>query len=293
MLHLYENGRNEQIAVVKNQHGAGQGGLDAYYFQIALNKWLKDDGKPNEKPTLLGGAKFQIWLLDPDSKEKLLPVEVVETGLESDSENKTGYALSKMIRMGELEAALESKGYDKNSIERILKLENENVKALFGLEEVYAPSKIQMDPTLHYLEVTIPKNKDIVDSQYFWEQGKSEEYRLINTVLEQYPVTLAKYGYVPSTSTFGKTDEELAVLKIDKKPLSGVQFEIWQYQWSNGGYSYVEIGTYTTESNGQVKIPNGLKAGRYRLKETLTSDQQKNYLTMYTGENDLWRYFTV
>jgi uncharacterized surface anchored protein len=293
MLHLYDNGRNEQIAVVKNQHGDGLGGLDAYYFQIALNKWLKDDGKPNEKPTLLGGAKFQIWLLDPDSKEKLLPVEVVETGLESDSENKTGYALSKMIRIGELEAALESKGYDKNRIDRILKLENENVKALFGLEEVYAPSKIQMDPTLHYLEVTIPKNKDIVDSQYFWEQGKSEEYRLINTVLEQYPVTLAKYGYVPSSSTFGKTDEELAVLKIDKKPLSGVQFEIWQYQWSNGGYSYVEIGTYTTESNGQVKIPNGLKAGRYRLKETLTSDQQNNYLTMYTGENDLWRYFTV
>ncbi|WP_313153698.1 hypothetical protein, partial [Lacrimispora sp.] len=55
----------------------------------------------------------------------------------------------------------------------------------------------------------------------------------------------------------------------------------------------VKIGTYTTESNGQVKIPNGLKAGRYRLKETLTVGQQKNYITMYTGENDLWRYFTV
>jgi uncharacterized surface anchored protein len=293
MLHLYENGRNEQIAVVKNQHGDGPGGLDAYYFQIALNKWLKDAGKPNAEPTLLGGAKFQIWLLDPDSKEKLLPVEVVETGLESDSENKTGYALSKMISMGKLKAELESKGYNETSIDRILKLENEEVKVLFGLEEVYAPSKIQMDTTLHYLKVTIPKNKDIIDSQYFWEQGKSEEYRLINTVLDQYPVTLAKYGYVPDTGTFGKTDEELNVLNIGKTPLSGVQFEIWQYLWENGSYSYVKIGTYTTESNGQVKIPNGLKAGRYRLKETLTVGQQKNYITMYTGENDLWRYFTV
>jgi len=107
-------------------------------------------------------------------------VEVVETGLESDSENKTGYALSKMISMGKLKAELESKGYNETSIDRILKLENEEVKVLFGLEEVYAPSKIQMDTTLHYLKVTIPKNKDIIDSQYFWEQGKSEECRLIN-----------------------------------------------------------------------------------------------------------------
>lgn len=293
LLHLYENGRNEQIAVVKNKHGDGMGGLDAYYFQIALNKWLKDAGKPSVEPTLLGGAKFQIWLLDPDSKEKLLPVEVVETGLESDSESKTGYALSKMIRMGKLEAELESKGYDKDSISRILKLENENVKVLFGLEEVYAPSKIQMDSTLHYLEVSIPKNKDFIDTRYFWEKGKSEEYRLINTVLEQYPVTLAKYGYVPDTGTFGKTDEELDVLNIGKSPLSGVQFELWQYQWANGSYSYVKIGTYTTESNGKVRIPQGLKAGRYRLRETLTGDQQKKYITMYTGQNDLWRYFTV
>jgi uncharacterized surface anchored protein len=293
ILHLYENGRNEQIAVVKNQHGEGPGGLDAYYFQIALNKWLKDVSKPNAEPTLLGGAKFQIWLLDPDSKEKLLPVEVVESGLESDSENKTGYALSKMINLGKLEAELESKGFDKESIERILKLENDKVKALFGLEEVYAPSKIQMDPTLHYLEVTIPKNQDAIDSQYFWKQGKSEEYRLMNTVLEQYPVTLAKYGYVPDSSTFGKTDEELAALNIGKTPLSGVKFEIFQYQWANGSYSYVSIGTYTTESNGQIKIPKGLKAGRYRLKETLTTTQSSKYITMYTGQGNLWRYFTV
>ena len=293
MLHLYENGRNEQIAVVKNQHGDGLGGLDAYYFQIALNKWLKDGSKQNAEPTLLGGAKFQIWLLDPDSKAKLLPVQVVETGLESDSENKTGYALSRMINMGKLKAELESKGFDKKSIERILKLENDNVKALFGLEEVYAPSKVQMEPTLHYLEVTIPKNQDAIDSQYFWKQGKSEKYRLMNTVLEEYPVTLAKYGYVPDSSTFGKTDEELDALNIIKTPLSRVKFEIFQYQWANGSYSYVSIGTYTTESNGQIKIPKGLKAGRYRLKETLTTAQKSKYVTMYTGKDNLWRYFTV
>jgi len=293
MLHEYENGRSKEPVVVKNQHGDGPGGYDAYYFQIKLNKWLKDALKPSEEPTLLGGAKFQIWLLEPDSKEKLLPIEVVETGLESDDSNKTGYALSKMINMGKLKDALENKGLG-DEVNRILKVENDNVvKALFGLEEVYAPSKVQMDPTLHYLEAEIPKNQDSIDSHYFWVTGKDEEYRLMNTVLEQYPVTIEKYGYVPDSSTFGKTDEELDALNIPKTPLSGVEFEIYQYQWENGSYSYVSIGTYTTDINGQVKVPKGLQAGRYRLKETMTEIQQQKYITMYTGEDDLWRYFTV
>ncbi|ADL06780.1 doubled motif LPXTG anchor domain-containing protein [Lacrimispora saccharolytica] len=293
MLHPYKSGRKEEITVVKNQHGDGPGGLDAYYFQIKLNKWLKDAVRPTAEPTLLGGAKFQIWLLDPDSEEKLLPVEVVETGLESDNDNKTGYALSKMINMGKLKESLAGKGFEEASINRILKLENENVTALFGLEEVYAPSKVQMDPALHVLKATIPRNQDFVQDQYFWEPGDPQKYRLMNTVLEQYPVTLAKYGYIPDSSTFDKTDEELDALNINKTPLSGVKFEIYQNQWANGTYSYKSIGTYTTDSYGRIKLPMGLKAGRYRLKETLTSAQQQKYITMYNGKDDLWRYFTV
>ena len=294
MLHEYKNGRNKQITVVKNQHGNGPGGLDAYYFQIKLNKWLKNSAEPDAEPTLLGGAKFQIWLLDPDNKAKLLPIEVVETGLESDDSNKTGYALSKMINMGKLKEGLENKGLG-DDVNRILKIENDNVvKALFGLEEVYAPSKVQMDPTVHYLEAEIPKNQDLINFQYFWEKGKDDKYRLLNTVLEQYPVTIEKYGYVPDSSTLGKTDEELDALNIPKTPLSGVQFEIWQYQWENGIYDFVKLpNTYTTDSNGLIKIPNGLKAGHYRLKETLTNTQQQKYITMYTGQDGLWRYFTV
>ena len=299
MLHGYGNGRNEQITVVKNQHGTGPGGLDAYYFQIKLNKWLKNPAEPDAEPTLLGGAKFQIWLLDPDSKANLLPIEVVETGLESDENNKTGYALSKMINIGKLKEALADKRPEVDA-DRIFKVENNNVvKALFGLEEVYAPSKVQMDPTLHYLEAEIPKSENFIDSQYFWKEGNDPEYRLMNTVLEQYPVTIAKYGYVPDSSTFGKTDEKLDALNIPKTPLSGVKFELWQYLWKEengtGRYEYKKIeGLYTTDSNGQVKIPKGLQAGRYRLKETMTDAQKQKYITMYTGgERGPWRYFTV
>ncbi|WP_077612821.1 doubled motif LPXTG anchor domain-containing protein [Clostridium sp. Marseille-P2415] len=292
MLHLYKSGRNEKIAVVKNQHGEDPGGLSAYYFQIALNKWLGDDTKPNAEPTLLGGAKFRIWLVDPETKEKLLPIEVVETGLESDDHYKTGYALSQMINMGKLKTELENKGLDP---EKVLKLDEgrEQVKAVFALEEVYAPSKVQMDTTLHYLEAAVPKNKDYIDEQYFWKTGKPEAFRLINKVSGEYPVTFVKYGYRPDTGTFGKTDEELAGLDIDKTPLSGVKFEVWQYQWKDTGYSYVKTGTYTTGSDGRVTVPGGLKAGHYRLKETLTGGQQKKYITMYTGQSNLWRYFTV
>lgn len=292
ILHLYKNGRNEEIAVVKNHHGEGPGGLSAYYFQIALNKWLRDDTETNTDPTLLGGARFQIWLVDPVTKEKLLPIEVVETGLESDDNHKTGYALSQMINMGKLETELENKGLDP---EKILTFDEskKQVKAVFALEEIYAPAKVQMDPALHYLEVEVPENEDYMDMQYFWETGKSEAYRLMNTVSGEYPVILTKYGYIPDSGTFGKTDEELDVLGIDKTPLSGVDFEVWQYQWKDAGYSYEKIGTYTTGEDGQVQIPGGLKAGRYRLKEDLTSVLKTRYITMYTGQGDLWRYFTV
>ncbi len=291
ILHPYENGRNEQIAVVKNHHGEGPKGLYAYYFQIALNKWLRDTST-NAEPTLLGGARFQIWLVNPETKEKLLPIEVVETGLESDQTHKTGYALSQMINLGSLDEKLKGMGLDTDSIIELDESKGE-AKALFALEEIYAPSKVQLDPTIHYLEATVYKIRDTIDFQYFWKSGMPEAYRLINKVSKEYPVTLAKYGYRPDSGTFGKTDEDLDGLGIEKTPLSGVKFEVWQYQWKDTGYKYVKTGTYTTGSNGRISISGGLKAGHYRLKETLTGEQQKKYITMYTGQSNLWRYFTV
>lgn len=293
ILHLYKNGRNDQIAVVKNHHGEGPGGLYAYHFQIALNKWLR---AANTEPTLLGGVKFQIWLVDPVTKEKLIPIEVVETGLESDQSHKTGYALSQMINMGKLQEKLVIMGLNADEIIKLDEI-NKEVKASFALEEISAPSKVQLDPALHYLDVTVPKkvpeNKDYIDTQYFWKTGRPETFRLINNVSEDYPVTLVKYGYKPDSSTFGKTDEELDGLNIEKTPLSGVSFEVWQNQWINGVYKYVWVGKYKTGIDGKVQIKEGLKAGRYRLKETLPGDLQNKYIRMYTGQSSLWRYFTV
>lgn len=287
--HSYQSGRNEKIAVITNQHSGGGTGLENYHFQVALNKWLETDEK---QYSLLGGAKFQIWLLDPDNNEKLLPIDVVETGLESDGTHKTGYALSKTIRLDEISNKLTELGKDPKDIIQY-NTKGDPVKLVLGLEEVYAPSKVTMDATLHVLNVTVPISKDYIDEQYFWDSMKASEFRLINKVSKEYPVTLKKYGYTPDSGTFQKTDDELDGMNIQKTPLSGVTFEVWQDQWSATGYDYKKYGTYTTDSTGKILIPGGLPSGRYKMKETLTTEQNEQYITMYTGENGLWRYFTV
>lgn len=287
--HTYQSGRNEKIAVITNQHSGGGTGLENYHFQVALNKWVEIADK---QYSLLGGAKFQIWLLDPKNNEKLLPIDVMETGLESDGTNKTGYALSKIIRLDEVSKKLTEAGKNPNDILQY-NTEGDPVKLFLGLEEIYAPSKVTLDATLHVLNVTVPINKDYIDKQYFWDSTKTSEYRLINKVSKDYPVTLKKYGYLPDSGTFGKTDDELDGMNIQKTPLSGVKFEVWHYQWNGSGYDYREYGTYTTDNNGKILIPGGLPSGLYRLKETLTTEQGKQYITMYTGNNEFWRYFTV
>ena len=287
--HSYQSGRNEKVAVITNQHSGGGTGLENYHFQVALNKWLETAEK---QYSLLGGAKFQIWLLDPENNEKLLPIDVVETGLESDGTHKTGYALSKTIRLDEVSNKLTELGKNPKDILQY-NTEGDPVKLVLGLEEIYAPSKVTMDATLHVLNVTVPISKDYIDEQYFWDTGKATEFRLINKVSKEYPVTLKKYGYTPDTGTFQKTDDELDGMNIQKTPLSGVGFEVWQYQWNTSGYDYKKYGTYTTDSTGKILIPGGLPSGLYRMKETLTKEQNKQYITMYTGDNGLWRYFTV
>ncbi len=61
--HSYQSGRNEKDSSHYNQHSGGGTGLENYHFQVALNKWLETAEK---QYSLLGGAKFQIWLLNPE-----------------------------------------------------------------------------------------------------------------------------------------------------------------------------------------------------------------------------------
>ncbi|MDW2800467.1 doubled motif LPXTG anchor domain-containing protein [Clostridium boliviensis] len=292
--HPYQSGRNEKIAVIVNQHSNGGTGLENYHFQVALNKWLEIT---KDNYTLLGGAKFKLWLLNPVNNEKLLPIDVVETGLESDSIHKTGYALTKIIRLDELSDQITTMGKNPKDFLQY-NTEGEPVKLSLGLEEIYAPSKVNLDSTLHVLEVTVPINKDYIDDQYFWDDSKSDQnYRLINQVSKEYPVTIKKYGYIPDSSTFYKTDDELDSMNIQKSPLPGVKFEVWRYQWKTVNdkymYEYEKYGTYTTEGSGNIEIPGGLPSGLYRMKEILTTQQQNQYITMYNGAGALWRDFTV
>ena len=154
--HTYQSGRNEKIAVIVNQHSDGRG-LENYHFQVALNKWLE---VTKDNYILLGGTKFQLWLLNPVNNEKLMPIDVVETGLESDNNHKTGYALSKIIRLDELSNQIKAMGKNPKDFLQY-NTEGEPVKLSLGLEEIYAPSKVTLDSTLHVLEVTVPINEGL------------------------------------------------------------------------------------------------------------------------------------
>ena len=287
--HSYKEGRNEQIATITNKHSNGTG-LENYHFQVALSKWLKDESTKKE-PTLLGGVKFKLWLLDPKNNEKVLPIDVMETGLESDDNHKTGYALSKTIRLDELSNIISK---ENKKLEDYIQYDEkgEVINLSLGLEEIYAPSKIVMDTELHLLEVKIHKDSNIIFKKYFWD-GTNNTVQLINKVSEEYPVIIKKYGYTPDSGTFYKTDDELDQTDIKKTPLPGVKFEIWRYQWNKTSYEYMKYKTYATNNNGQIEIPGGLPSGHYRMKETLTTEQEKQYINMYTGRNNFWRYFTV
>lgn len=287
--HSYKRGRNEHIAEITNKHSNGSG-LENYHFQVALSKWLKDEGTEKE-PTLLGGVKFKLWLLDPKNNEKFLPIDIMETGLESDDNNRTGYALSKTIRLDELSDIISKENKNPDDFIQNDK-EGEVIKLSLGLEEIYAPSKIVMDTELHLLQVEVHKDSNIIFKKYFWD-GTNKTIQLINKVSNEYPVIIKKYGYTPDSSTFYKTDDELDHLDINKTPLTGVEFEVSRYQWDQTGYEYTNYGTYTTKNNGQVEIPGGLPSGLYRMKENLTAEQEKQYINMYTGKGDFWKYFTV
>ena len=289
--HPYINGRDKKIVEIKNIHGKGSDGLSRYHFQIALNKWLKEEGAQNNL-TLLGGVRFRIWLLNPVTKEKLFAVDEVETGLESDSNHKTGYGITRIIRFQELEEQIKANGWNPEDILDIDLAKNQ-VKATFALEEIKTPSKVNLNPELHELSVTVPMDTDYIDDQYFWKEGKDANYRLINTLSKEYPVKLVKYGYEPDSSTFGKSDDILDGMNIERTPLNDVKFGLWRYIWTEEGYIYDYIDTYTTNSDGSIRIPGGLPSGRYRIKEQLTPEQQKYYMTLYSGKDECFRYFTV
>ncbi|MDO4278423.1 MAG: SpaA isopeptide-forming pilin-related protein, partial [Lachnoclostridium edouardi] len=310
--------------------GPGKG---IYEAQIKLKKFLDHGVSMSEKDryTLLGGVKYQVWLttLPEDDEEvpgtgefeEILLVDTVETGLESEYPAiMSGFAMTKYINFADLEADLKAKEYTSEEITEKFIREGDGTpegkdkvshfkEARFFIKEVYAPALVEMDTEKHslmlraYGDVSGCYNED-----YFYREAEDGQdatgIRLTNTSNKEYQVDIFKWGYTPSTKTFGKTDDELAVMtasEIGKTQLSNVEFTLEREEYDAEAGERVfkpisvnidgqEVTKFTTNTSGQITIP--LRSGSYRLIETKGHTSYDNF---YSGGPNDWnyRYFVV
>lgn len=288
-----ENGVTE--AVITNSHKTGSGGTGEgdYIAQLKLNKWLQETGKT----TALGGVTYELWLSNADNK-KIELVDRITTGLNSREGLLTGEALSKSIDL----RALREKYPEEVSLFTPEASSGQEfyMSAKFVLQEISAPSKIVIDPTLHPVEIVAYENKEYqaanINTDYYYEEKEGNTaVQLINNGISNYPVTITKYGYRPGSNTWGVTDNGLEAVLTEEnqvKRLNDVTFTLEQKSPADTWISY-SAGELKTNGDGVIKIEDGLPAGEYRLKEELPDTWAKSYAAVYDGKNGAYRYFTV
>lgn len=115
------------------------------------------------------------------------------------------------------------------------------------------------------------------------------QYRLVNWPVDNFAVTVTKYGYEVTDQNLGLNAAELDdyfLKQTGRGTLSGAQFKLQRYSTTNGwvdySYSANNETTFTTDENGYFAFPNGLGVGRYRLIEIKGSDQYEN---IYNGKD--------
>ena len=145
------------------------------------------------------------------------------------------------------------------------------------------------------------------------------QYRLINMPVDNFAVTVTKYGYTVTADTLNKTAQELndyyaAHSDKDDRELLNVTLQLERYNgttktWAPYNYPVPEGTTPTNElkvENGYAAFPRGLGVGRYRLVEKGNITGEKGNITGYenlydgsarTDENGYYTknayYFTV
>ncbi|WP_145996024.1 SpaA isopeptide-forming pilin-related protein [Lachnoclostridium edouardi] len=232
----------------------------------------------------------------------------------------SGFAMTKYINFADLEADLKANGYSPDEIAEKFIREGDDTpegkneeshykEARFFIKEVYAPALVEMDTEKYslmlraYGDVSGCYNED-----YFYREAEDGQdatgIRLTNTSNKEYQVDIFKWGYTPSTKTFGKTDDELAVMtasEIGKTQLNSVKFTLEREEYDAEAGERVfktisvnidgkEVTEFTTNTSGQITVP--LRSGSYRLKEMKGNI---NYDNFYSGGPNDWnfRYFVV
>lgn len=222
----------------------------------------------------------------------------------------------------------------------------EDIIVRMALREVSAPAGYNLDVTPHYMEVVFDKAaldngeegaQDTVEMNdaYFIEEGdkpklsddkdvtagiywasNENKVRLVNRPVDNYAVTISKYGYEPENGVnTEKTAEELDGYfeknYAGRQPLAGVTMTLERLDTGDPditeddtweAYDYVNLcylgekeggkATFTTQTSGSYSFPNGLVSGQYRVIENGDSTGSAGYESLY-GTAETARYFTV
>lgn len=291
---------------VQNTHATGGTAMPHYWAQLKLNKWM--DGGDGETPDYrpLGDVKYELSLLYPDSSYvEGAETVILETGLNSVDDNLRGDAISASIKLEQYQSLFP---------EAVINSETnvdgfpEYMEALFELKEVEAPNAILMDEKSYHVTIRAYADKqyseDNINYEFYCVSATEcgivpgttrQRTRLVNTPFQNYVAIIRSYGYTVKEETLGKTDQELHAItpdRIGRVPLEGVSIIIERKRPDGTWYRYPDSSTsFSSDGDGKTIIPNGLPKGTYRLQETLTSGQKKEFDTRYTSSR--WLYFSV
>lgn len=118
----------------------------------------------------------------------------------------------------------------------------------------------------------------------------TSQYRIVNWSVDNFAVTVKKYGYEINAQNLGMNSEALNeyYLGINGRTPLSVTMKLQRYD-SNAGwvdYSYptydgTAAATFTTDADGYFAFPQGLAVGRYRILEIA---EASGYESIYTGE---------
>ena len=222
----------------------------------------------------------------------------------------------------------------------------EDIIVRMALREVSAPAGYNLDVTPHYMEVVFDKAaldngeegaQDTVEMNdaYFIEEGDNpklsddeevtagiywasneNKVRLVNRPVDNYAVTISKYGYEPKNGV----NTEMTAEELDgyfeknyagRQPLAGVTMTLQRLDTGDPStdeddtwkeYDYINLcylgekeggkATFPTQNSGSYSFPNGLVSGQYRVIENGDSTGSAGYESLY-GTAETARYFTV
>ena len=308
------------------------------------------DGEPKKDYNPLGNVSYDLYLVNAKG-DRVALLDSLTTGLDNDdlNGNLTAWASSRAFEFGALQQEYDPKGTgllweDRagNGYARVELVETGAPGGYYASQNSYSMVlffRAAADGTTsetfndgYYVkekDAKVESADNVTDKWVCYptdEQGKKLEvnlsgaglelaegqYRLINMPVDNFAVTVTKYGYTVTADTLNKTAQELndyyaAHSDKDDRELLNVTLQLERYngtteEWAPYNYPVPEGTTPTNElkvEDGYAAFPRGLGVGRYRLVEKGNVTGYENLYdgTKRTDENGYYTknayYFTV